>query len=399
MPCWNNMLGGRHLPGLWLLTEEQVQGERCHCGEQEQKPLHHLQGGPVKLLSQEAKTRSCGWRGAGFGWGWPAQRAGQGAQPGCRVRNGLIVKPLELLGGFWDGQGDSSPWLSPFLVPTLPSLRWMRVKPSDSAVPRGTNTQTPTQGSVTPMTPSGGHCWMLLAESRWWHLSSQVGPGQSRTLHWQWDRTQHEGGAGAARLSLQRWLYPAVPPLRAGCGTGRVQTGWWVCPGWACGATEEATALRSLSRQNKETGSHFLPGRGDLCVGGGAGWMMWGWVDDVVQSSSQAPHRSLRKDLVLLLFHLWGQGWKSHKRLAPSSHNPPAVIQHPAPSSHPCPGLPSSLTAHHETEWVPPNVPQQPCCDTKCHRACSAGPAMPSARARLAGTQHRLWGEAGFALH
>lgn len=120
--------------------------------------------------------------------------------------------------------------------------------------------------------------------------------------------------------------------------------------------------------------------------------MIWGWVGDVVQGSSQAPQRCQKKDLVLLLFLLRGQGWRSHRDL------PPAATSH-LPSSHPCPGLPSSLIAHHVTKWVPPNVPQQPCCDSKCHRACGAIPAMPSTRMKLAGTQHQLWGEPGFALH
>lgn len=116
LPCWNNhILGGRHLPGLWLPTEEQIQGERCHRGGQEQKPLQQLQGGAVKLLPQGAECRSCGfWGGAGF---WLAPRAGQGLRPGRRVRSDLAVTPPELLGGFWDEHGDSSTWLSPLLSP------------------------------------------------------------------------------------------------------------------------------------------------------------------------------------------------------------------------------------------------------------------------------------------
>lgn len=189
MPCWNNhILGGRHLPGLWLPTEEQVQGERCHCGGQEQKPLHHLQGGPVKLLSQKAKPRSCGWGGAGFVWGWLAQRAGQGVQSGCRVRNGLSVKPPELLGGFWDGQSDSSTWVSPMLVPELPSLGWMRVRPRDSAVPRGTtHPNTPPRAPPAPWHPpwdpvgcpqqrgEGGTCHVDQLEAITWDLD-KAGP-------------------------------------------------------------------------------------------------------------------------------------------------------------------------------------------------------------------------------
>lgn len=60
---------------------------------------------------------------------------------------------------------------------------------------------------------------------------------------------------------------PAVPSLQAGCGTGWAQTGWWLHPGWACGAGEEAALLRSLSRQHKGTGSHFLPQSGDRRCG------------------------------------------------------------------------------------------------------------------------------------
>lgn len=81
------------------------------------------------------------------------------------------------------------------------------------------------------------------------------------------------------------------------------------------------------------------------------------------------------------------------------SQQPHPTCRHPVPSFLPCPGLSSSLTTHHVTEGVPPNVPQQPCCDTKCHRACSAILALPSTRVRLAGTQHQLWSEPGFALH
>lgn len=204
--------------------------------------------------------------------GWLAQRAGQGGQSGCRVRNGLIEKPLQLLGGFWDGQGDSSTWVSPLLVPELPSLGWMRVRPRDSAVPRGTTPPDTPARTVTPVAPSGGHCWVPLAQRGWWHLPH----GPALTPH-MWDLEQAGacagGGTGPSTRVGQGTLgcprgggsapSPAAPPLRAGCGTGRVQTGWWPPPGWPCGAGEEAAPPRSLSRQHKETGSHFLPGRGE----------------------------------------------------------------------------------------------------------------------------------------
>lgn len=98
----------------------------------------------------------------------------------CRVRNGPIVKPLQLLGGFWDGQGDSSTWLSPLLVPELPSLGWMRVRPRDSAVPRGTTHPDTPARTVTPVAPSVGHYWVPLAERGWWHLSH--GPALSHHM-------------------------------------------------------------------------------------------------------------------------------------------------------------------------------------------------------------------------
>lgn len=184
---------------------------------------------PPGRTCQAAFTRSQNqelW--VGRNWvclGWLARRAGQGVQSGCRVRNGLIEKPQELLGGVRDGRGDSSTWLSPLLVPELPSLAWMRVRPRDSTVPRGT-TQPDT--SVTPMAPSVGHCWVPLAERGWWHLPR--GPAFSHHT-WDLDRAGPcTGGGTAPSTRVGQGMGQGTPgcpcggdsapapPLRAGCG-------------------------------------------------------------------------------------------------------------------------------------------------------------------------------------
>lgn len=92
----------------------------------------------------------------------------------------------------------------------------------------------------------------------------------------------------------------------------------------------------------------------------------------------------------------WGTRMEQPRGLVPSSHIPPPLIQHSAPSPHPSVGLPhhspplaqpaSSITAHRVTERVPPNVPHQLSWDTWCHAAHGAIPPMSRARMWPAGT-------------
>lgn len=201
------------------------------------------------------------------------------------------------------------------MVPKLLSLGWMRpsrrVRPRDGAVPRGTthpNTPPRAQGDTAGWPQQRGDG----GTHHMGHLFQGpcVGPGKPRTKHHWWDgtslglpATRTQAGLGGSRGCPHGGgsaTKPRSPFLTSRAGLGhRMWHGWgtnWVVaashrgPRRARGAGEGRKWLHCgprRQRQSTETGSCFLPGRGDQCCGRcGAGRGVWVWVGDVGKGSS-----------------------------------------------------------------------------------------------------------------
>lgn len=100
-----------------------------------------------------------------------------------------------------------------------------------------------TEGMVAPATWTG-------------FKPSHVRPGPSRTLHWRWGRSQPEGGAGDAGLSLWRWLCPEPRgPSLAGRMWHRSGTNWVVAASrvglWCRGGSGSAEEPQPAAQRNR----------------------------------------------------------------------------------------------------------------------------------------------------